>query len=584
VLGYGALYLDQQRSDNPPAVPVLATSSNAFPQFSPFTLSTRIADIQGSGPSVIGTTVADCYNKLRAIIGPERLVSLKVLNGNLSPFRNPQLSYAERISMQRQITELCEILNRNDSVNLVDLTKCRNICRSFLPPGDLGQKFDFQMVLGYELLTRLRKEPSTISYATRIHQKISANLLISEQWIQNVRLILGYSPIATLGSGLGNLLAPGSYVFRSKIHDQQVEGMIRFAELLSWPYTNETRIFMENVVNDLEALKPIGADVLDWIYGLMLPGKEFRLRIMSCLAYSVQSVRAFRDPAFYASGLALPQSSYWPSGTVLERVLGGIRGVKTVCGWTGPCPKLDDQNIKGWVRIKARKLRLPLPNSNELEGLDADEDEELAGILKALYGSGSSKANDFSSQFGQFQSEEILRDIADIDNWVEPTLNIVRERVSPTILGKIRLAALSPEISLAGLSLQFSGYTEEERREYQATLDFTVNGSAIRYTLYTMPCFVTAQPCRGSHVMFKSQAKWYTKNVVSARNLKDYTWDGHQFLVVNALGEGQEVLARAWCAERGRHAVIRKGPGCCFTCAAKLSGNVGLGFNLLIWA
>jgi hypothetical protein len=77
-IGYGALYLDQQYSENPPPIPHLVTSLDAMPQITNFSLAVgdRIADIQDFGISVMGTTDADFYNKLRAIIGPERLASL----------------------------------------------------------------------------------------------------------------------------------------------------------------------------------------------------------------------------------------------------------------------------------------------------------------------------------------------------------------------------------------------------------------------------------------------------------------------------------------------------------------------------
>ena len=482
--------------------------------------------------------------------------------------------------MQRQITELCQALNRNDPIQFVDLSNSRNISTHFLSPGALGfNKFEYQMLLNYELLLRLRKEPSTTSYTNRIGRKISASLLISEQWMQNVRLTFQYAP-TNLGQLFGNVTAFGAhYIFRSLIHDRQVEGMIRFAELLGWPYMHETRAYMENVINDLQSMTPIGMEVLDWVFGLILPGKEFRLRIMACLAYATTSTRSFKDPPYYTSGLVLPQKSYWPNGSALERVLGGMKDVRTVCGWTGPCPKIEDQSIKGWIRIRARKLPLPFPNADELEGMiDDDRDADT------LDSQGWLEPTDLWSRYGQRRSEDILREILDINEWIEPQINIRPDNGSRVILEKIRLQRLPADITLVGLALQAGGYTEEERSEYQATLDFTVNGIATSYTLYTTPCFVTAHPCVGTHVVFKTQARWFTRNIVSATSLKDYIWDGQKFLVINAMGEGQEVLARAWCAERGRHAVIRKGPACCFSCAALLAGKGGLAFNLLIWA
>jgi len=51
------------------------------------------------------------------------------------------------------------------------------------------------------------------------------------------------------------------------------------------------------------------------------------------------------------------------------------------------------------------------------------------------------------------------------------------------------------------------------------------------------------------------------------------------------LGQGEEVVARAWCAERATHAVIRRDGECCFACAIGVTAErTGLGFNVLIWS
>jgi hypothetical protein len=52
---------------------------------------------------------------------------------------------------------------------------------------------------------------------------------------------------------------------------------------------------------------------------------------------------------------------------------------------------------------------------------------------------------------------------------------------------------------------------------------------------------------------------------------------------VNATGKGEELLARSWCAQWGRNAVIRKEGGPCFACAVRSAGKSGLGFGV-IWA
>jgi len=54
-------------------------------------------------------------------------------------------------------------------------------------------------------------------------------------------------------------------------------------------------------------------------------------------------------------------------------------------------------------------------------------------------------------------------------------------------------------------------------------------------------------------------------------------------MVINATGKGAEALARAWCSERGKNAVIRRSGGPCFVCAIGAASKAGLGTGILIW-
>lgn len=46
--------------------------------------------------------------------------------------------------------------------------------------------------------------------------------------------------------------------------------------------------------------------------------------------------------------------------------------------------------------------------------------------------------------------------------------------------------------------------------------------------------------------------------------------DAIHIMVIKATGTGDaEILARAWCAERGKIAIIRKAGGPCYACAVR---------------
>jgi hypothetical protein len=85
--------------------------------------------------------------------------------------------------------------------------------------------------------------------------------------------------------------------------------------------------------------------------------------------------------------------------------------------------------------------------------------------------------------------------------------------------------------------------------------------------------------------MHRRQAQNYLSNVVRVSDLKEAYAPSDALVIIDALGQGEEVVARAWCAERARHAVIRRDGECCFTCATGVAaGYTGLGVNVLIWS
>ena len=101
--------------------------------------------------------------------------------------------------------------------------------------------------------------------------------------------------------------------------------------------------------------------------------------------------------------------------------------------------------------------------------------------------------------------------------------------------------------------------------------------------------FVTLPPCRpgpdGMHKVHVRGLASYHKDIWTVERLKDHTpedVDG-DVMVINATGKGAEVLARAWCSERSKNAIIRRSGGPCYVCAVSAASKAGLGVGILIW-
>ncbi|KAG8534015.1 uncharacterized protein KY384_000857 [Bacidia gigantensis] len=398
-----------------------------------------------------------------------------------------------------------ESLNRSlydHPTRFLDFSKSRTLTQHVLgtEDQDIGCKsFLFQIVIGAELLIRMRKQPVNISYQGIVTDNISALLVASAAWMKSVTIT------GPRQQGL-------RYLFAAQEHRRNSEALIRFAECMQWPYMDEARNYMEDAYINLGSAKEaISLDICDWLYGLILPGKFFRHRILCCLVFASCSSRALKGAPFYDNGLIVADKSYWPKITVLGRVLGGFHSCKSICGWVGPLPK-PAGNVSGWVRLISRSVDVPVPVSRK---------------------------NDILVTFGfdpnSEDSSNIVESITNVNNWAaaDPP-SIPPNDSSQSVLKSIELAlnAPGPDSPLVD--------TDLPQEQYRASLKFLVNGVSVTYTLYSNPIFVSAPPCVGTHPLHKRTAQKYHQNTVRVPDLKNHYPIPNELLVINALGKNEE--------------------------------------------
>ncbi|KAL2173144.1 prion-inhibition and propagation-domain-containing protein [Thermothelomyces heterothallicus CBS 202.75] len=379
----------------------------------------------------------------------------------------------------------------------------------------------------------------------------------------------------------------------SLVHEQQVEGLLHFAERIKWPFINEVRDYAEDAYSTIRGGGTINIHLHDWLYGLTLPGKWFAFKIMTALILCTPSIRDEVGIAhYYECGLSLPTRSYWRVRTVLGRVLGCMPGVISLCGWIGPCPpvQLEPPQLAKprHIRIKTRRvspIEHPADSEDGVVNLGGPPDRWSATRIRP--------------------DEEIspyLADMKDSSKWIIPEPPV--RDISTCSIESIRLTKLPLRTDIAQKAASASPDNESEmldienETEYRASIVFRRDDNTpdpITYKLYTNPVFVTPPACHPgpkgtSHEVHMRELKYY-RNIWSIERLKEHTPeadldenDGEApVMVINATGKGAEVLARAWCSERGRNAVIRRAGGPCFVCAVRAAGKGGLGTGVLIW-
>jgi tetratricopeptide (TPR) repeat protein len=359
----------------------------------------------------------------------------------------------------------------------------------------------------------------------------------------------------------------------SRVHEQQTEGLLYFAEKLKWPWINEVRDYCEEAYSNLRGGETLPLDLHDWLFGMMLPGQWFSFKIMAALVLSTASIRESLGVAvYYDCGLALPKKSYWRIRTVLGRVLGCTPGVISLCGWIGPCPPVEFippllEKKPCYVRLKARQVSLVEHK--------AFQDGE------PIYIGGSEDSNTEISIRPDEEVEPWMLEIRDASNWVVPEPPV--RQVSTCEMKAIQLKR----------DLSAKEKDDDDQDVYRAQVVFKMDDSddLITYKLFTNPVFVTVPPCHGGpkrvhEVHLRELYRYDEKNIWTIERLKEHTPEDTEetdVMIINATGKGAELLARAWCSERGKNAVIRRDGGPCFVCAERAASSTGLRTGILIW-
>ena len=363
--------------------------------------------------------------------------------------------------------------------------------------------------------------------------------------------------------------------FHSRVHERQTEALLFFAERMRWPYLNEMRDRAEDAYHDLRSGTKIHPLVIDWCFGLTLPGIRAAHNIMSTLILCTPSIMDHVGQSGYLdTGLVVKKYSYWPIRSVLGRILGTLSGVHSMCGWIGPCPAVEflpknDDFQPRHVRLKARKVA-PI--------------KETKGDDDVIYiGHGYDEGKNI--RLGDEEDPHAyITEMSSRESYL--TLEPPVRQLGTVKLESVRLKKLAPE-ALAQSRHGHSPASIDREDEFRASLVFSIdnNEAPISYTLYTNPIFVAAPPCySGPHKIHQREVKRFEMRHWEVARLKDHVpedSEGEKLMVVNATDRGADTLARAWCSERGKLAMVRREGGACLVCAIRCA--IQLGVDVLIW-
>ncbi|KAJ5369217.1 uncharacterized protein N7496_008977 [Penicillium cataractarum] len=461
--------------------------------------------------------------------------------------------------MQDEVTQLLSTLNRRR--DFPDVLDGGSLATIALGASDSLYGFLLEMVLARELRMRMYRL-SDMSFGN-VSRRIVATMHASERWLDGVHV--------KMPDPKGK---PNYVELHSLVHEQQVEGLVRFAETMAWPALGEMRIFAEEVYAGIRAgMTNTSTHLWDWLYGLMLPGNAFIFAIMAALVAATPSLQSLGAAQFYASGLVLKDRSYWRTKTVLGRVLGGMKGVRAANGWIGPCPApvdVRDEAVKeGWWPVHARDVAFTRFMARDLPAIG----DRFAPFLRREPREESSSA------------AEWIRSMGDRSEWAVP--------IGPS--------ESSDHVEFRALRLQRIGWhsssepqqgtpekddqSEEPEPEQRATLEVLINDRPVSFTLYSNPVFIAAPACiDGPHAILQKDLP-KIQHILGPSQLPDHVHTDTRVLIIDATGKGEcELVARAWCSQNGQHAIVVRGQGTCFACAVKAASQGGLVIGCVIWS
>jgi hypothetical protein len=539
--GYSAELADYTLNQTDRTARVLTYSTGL-----PVVSSAQIVSKLLSLPHGLGTTDPQTLDEsLSELIGPDQATWVDPNEGH---------------KILHQVSHMCYQLNRGDRFK--DFREASTVFLYAMapPPTGLGLwNFLYHIVVHYELYLRiLLLQETGGGWTVGVQHKIAANILIAKRWLD----------------GVDHQIEPRteSITVLPKAHTRQLEGLVRFAEILKWPYLNEVRQYTNTVYSRLLGGGTIPADMMDWLFSVFLPGARFSNKIMSALAHATASFvnAGVGPPPYVRSGLVIHNNSWWRVRTVLGAVLGACRGVVSVCGWVGPCPGVSNIRETRWIRVRAKDV--DFRPDRFAKGTFSEED-------------GGRIPNLFKHRDGESQSD-LVNDLGDPSKWRAPPS-------PPSVSDRCTII----NISLDALPLEPSGRINplDKDTEYAASITFNIsavyspsgkkNLALLTFQLTYNPTFITSHPCKGTHVVHEREMPFYISSVVSLRDLKNFDGNGmgNKVVIINAKCDGGETVARAWCAEKGKHAVIRRGSGTCFRCSVDMASNRGLGVGVLIW-
>lgn len=555
-----------------------------------------------------------------------------------------------------------------------------------------------QIALASELQLRLQMSERPTK-ARALSRKIHWDLVLARRFMNNVRImqkpvdderknvrnsVFSALTFVTANENLEESVpAPVEPVLYPRHEERQFEGLLRFADALSWPHTQDIRSRYQSRTQQQSLLTPGPATAVtpastayakpvttpnqtlndqttgyftrprlgqrtstaqsiqlypvstnesmspnaggwlsrSWLTGLILPGEPASHILMSTLLESSpQAIASLGDSANLYGGFIYNDRSYWSKSCIVGRVLAAETGAGECMGWISspgvPCGNdKSTQPRNEWVNIEMKEVQTTTPARISSKDLVSKESAFVPSKIEAD-GEISSDKIDEDDFTWPIDGPPVMGNEARYEGLVlEPssTPSLFPKPSSPDAeTESTRLASVPTSTAI----LRFASKLTSRQTRISIPLIHDV------HFISSFPCFPSPRlPGPVSLTVTRSHTHYapsspslspllriptadekelpdppchplheaYSMEIVPAATLlsasqEDYARpeDG-RVLVLDCRGdEGLELLARAWCARVGEHAVIGRVGRTCLSCCVREARGLGVGVVLRV--
>lgn len=511
-----------------------------------------------------------------------------------------------------------------------------------------------QVTLASELLARL--EMSGKSVETRsLSKKIQWDLVLAKRFLENIRIT--QKPAEETRNNRSSVFSAMTFVTANETledadqavepilyprHEmRQLEGLLKFAEALSWPHTQDitgrfqdrnqrhslltpdpvsavdesisaystpagngkTEYFSSEALSRPQLgrrlttaqsvrLLPVSAyesGHLDaggwlsrsWMTGLVLPGEAASHFLISTLLENApQAIEELGDAANLYGGFLYNGRSYWSKSCIVGRVLAAQQGAGECMGWIS-APGVPLRHAEDWVNIETKDV------TNNAVRISSETD--IVAKDSAFIPGKENDANIEGSDFSwPVDSPPVMGNEARYDGLVlfPSTASTI---TAPSPSEESQASILPPSAA----SLKFA--PKKSAKAITVPLVYDVS------FISSYPCFPSVSPLQKQDSLhtpspieeFEKQLpdppchplhSSYVMEIVPAAtllscSLTEFKGCEGEVLVLDCRGEcvrELELLARAWCAKVGEHALVAKVGRTCLSCCVREARGLGI--------